>query len=84
MAWLCVDKCGTELISSNKLIRFPYIEKLDKRKKKQILSIEDQYFWIWPYDCHENIGEIVVLPKGTIEKLIGKKLTWEDEPYEYV
>jgi hypothetical protein len=25
----------------------------------------------------------VDLPKGTIKKLIGKNLTWEDEPYEY-
>lgn len=25
-------------------------------------------------------GVYVDLPKGTIEKLIGKKLTWEDEP----
>ena len=24
----------------------------------------------------------VWLPKGSIEKLIGKKLTWEDEPVE--
>ena len=84
MAWLCVTKDETELISSEKLIRFPYIEKLDKRKKKQILTVEDQWYWTWPYSCSENIGEIVVLPKGSIEKLIGKKLTWEDEPYEYV
>lgn len=26
---------------------------------------------------------ITLLPKGTIEKVIGKKLTWDDEPYEY-
>lgn len=25
----------------------------------------------------------VDLPKGTIKKLIGKELTWKDEPYEY-
>lgn len=25
----------------------------------------------------------VDLPKGTIKKLIGKDLTWEDEPYEF-
>ena len=24
----------------------------------------------------------IELPKGSIEKLIGKKLTWEDEPVE--
>ena len=26
---------------------------------------------------------ITILPKGTIEKVISKKLTWENEPYEY-
>jgi len=28
-------------------------------------------------------GSEIDLPKGTIEKLIGRKLTWEDEPVEY-
>ena len=27
-------------------------------------------------------GNFVILKKGSIEKLIGKKLTWEDEPAE--
>ncbi len=27
--------------------------------------------------------DIVVLPKGTIVKLIGRELTWLDEPIEY-
>ena len=26
---------------------------------------------------------ITILPKGTIEKLIGRVLTWENEPYYY-
>ena len=26
---------------------------------------------------------ITNLPKGTIEKVIGRVLTWEDEPFEY-
>jgi len=26
----------------------------------------------------------VLLPKGSIEKLIGKKMTWNNEPYEYL
>ena len=30
------------------------------------------------YDCR-----IIYLPKGTIEKVIGKRLTWEDKPYFY-
>ena len=27
---------------------------------------------------------IIELPKGTIEKLIGKSLTWDDEPFELI
>ena len=25
---------------------------------------------------------LISIPKGTIKKLIGKEMTWEDEPYE--
>ena len=83
MAYLAVDKDGTEWISDDILIRWPYIEKEDKRIKtrKQILTKDDQYAWVWPYNTEEG-GQLVRLPKGSIEKLIGKKLTWEDEPYD--
>lgn len=40
MAWLCVDRDGNEIISSEKLERYPFLEKEDKRKKNQILSID--------------------------------------------
>ena len=84
MAYLTVDKDGTELISEEMLERWPYIEKEDRRikKRKQILSKDDQYAWVWSY-MSENGGQVVMLPKGSIEKLIGRKLTWEDEPYKY-
>ena len=82
MAYLAVNKDGTEWISEDIVIRWPYIEKEDKRIKtrKQILTKDDQYAWVWPYNTEEG-GQLVMLPKGSIEKLIGKKLTWEDEPY---
>lgn len=32
--------------------------------------------------CWINDGYFIVLPKGTIRKLIGRDLTWEDEPVE--
>lgn len=41
------------------------------------------------WDCYsENVAGwydnySIELPKGSIEKLIGHKLTWEDEPFEY-
>ena len=31
------------------------------------------YFWF-------DIGNFIQLPKGTIKKLIGRELTWDDEP----
>ena len=33
--------------------------------------------WVGDYD---DIG--VIMPTGTIELLLGRKLTWEDEPVE--
>ncbi len=36
---------------------------------------------MWCYnDKGSCMEECVLLPKGSIEKLTGKKLTWEDEP----
>ncbi len=35
----------------------------------------------WDYDIDADVV-CVELPKGSIEKLIGRKLTWEDEPVE--
>ena len=38
------------------------------------------YYGFWAGIDEE--AQSVELPKGSIEKLIGKKLTWEDEPVE--
>lgn len=35
-----------------------------------------QYTWVESFGCG------IKLPSGSIAKLIGKELTWEDEPYE--
>lgn len=35
----------------------------------------------WP-DIENMDKDIVLLPGGTIEKLIGRQLSWEDEPVE--
>lgn len=51
---------------------------------------EDGAEWIYAEEPDRRIlagiwyvGEgFVELPKGSIEKLIGKKITWEDEPVE--
>ena len=65
MAWLCVNKDGTEIIS-------PYMPKRDLEEwdcfSENIAGWDDDYG--------------IELPKGSIKKLIGRELTWEDEPVE--
>ena len=36
----------------------------------------NDFFWV------EDVGDDIYLPKGTIKKLIGRDLTWEDNPVE--
>lgn len=66
MVWLAVNKNGTETVSPQKPIRD---------------------FMEWSYSeeiCVESeCGSVeltIMLPKGSIYKLIGKELTWNDEP----
>lgn len=34
----------------------------------------------WDYEDEDNV--VIELPKGTIKKIIGRGLSWEDEPVE--
>jgi hypothetical protein len=81
MAYLQVNRDGTEWISSEPLIRYPFTIKVGRRNIQ--CSIEQQDRWTWPYMVAENLGEIVELPTGTIERIIGRTLTFEDEPYQF-
>lgn len=67
MAWLAVDK--------------------DWYNSEYIYSVEpinDGGFWYLPVDEHGNtIGDMIELPKGSIKKLIGRYLSWENNPVEY-
>lgn len=58
MAWLAVDKNGTECLFSHKPSR----------------GLE---YYKWRIMVN---GTFIELPKGSIKKLIGKELTWSDEP----
>lgn len=31
----------------------------------------------------DSMSQIIEIPKGSIQKLIGKELTWNDEPYSF-
>ena len=66
MAWVAVDKNGEEVIYSIEPIR-------GTNEIKRNTEI-----WVL-----HRIGEhYIYLPKGSIKKLIGKNLTWDDEPVE--
>lgn len=38
--------------------------------------------WVGWRDVYGESCTLISLPKGTIKKLIGKEMTWEDEPIE--
>ena len=65
MAWVAVDKDGTEWICEDKPLREPLFD--------------DGY----TFDSAWVAGsDQVQLPKGSIFKLIGRELTWNDNPVE--
>lgn len=64
MAYVAVDKDGSEAIYNIKPFRGT--NRLKNNTEMWVLS---------------HIGaHYIVIPKGTIKKLIGKDLTWNDEP----
>jgi len=45
------------------------------------IPIRGSCFWNPP--DYIDAGSVIELPKGTIKHLIGRDLTWEDEPVEF-
>lgn len=87
MAVVAVNKNGTEVIGDS-LVRC----RLDKHfwiessSDYRYLNKDNTDFWACIYnnpdEGYENIA--IELPKGSILKLTGKELTWNDEPIELV
>lgn len=73
MAWLAVNKNMSECIFKNKPKRFNNYIFVDEVYH----SKED----VWGTKNFSHYSDIY-LPKGSIKKLIGRELTWEDEPVE--
>lgn len=67
MAWVAVDKFGSENIFKGKPRR--YFEQWSEHRYASLHA--DSWY-----------DSAISLPKGSIEKLIGRKLSWEDEPVE--
>lgn len=61
------------------------------REDEVIFTHEPRRYTISPFSSEPDMnrkrwnvgyGHAITLPKGTIKKLIGRDLTWEDEPVE--
>lgn len=66
MAWLTVDKSSIECIFDNEPVR--------------IDGQWDDVDYMVRGETNYDSSTGIILPKGTIKKLIGKDLTWKDEP----
>lgn len=78
--WLAVDSDGKEHIFEKPVIRF------DPKKKdgfKEPVSLRDlnssHPIWVENGAEEYSIAKRIELPKGTIKKIIGHDLTWDDE-----
>lgn len=89
MAWLAIDKDGTEAVFRRKPKRIKTTNKWNDEIRKFVCKGR-LYPTIYGYEYHKNYGSLQtvkqttksILPKDSIEKLICRKLTWEDEPVE--
>ena len=87
MAWLAVDKDGTEKIFSVK----PFRGNTQEDESHVWGTYVGENYWRW-YPQHDGRnedtgyayykGHFIELPVGTISTLIGRKLSWTDEPVE--
>ena len=87
MAWLAVDKDGTEKVFDVQPFRGNTQE--DKYHVWGTYAGEDYNKWYAEHDEREDDtgyayyrGYSVELPTGSIFKLIGRELSWDDEPVE--
>ena len=79
MAWLAIDKDGTEIACATKPFRADFLAdkfiEFEYLKGKWVTVAFNQF------DCFP-VRNCLEFPKGSIAKLIGRELTWEDEPVE--
>ena len=72
MAWVAVNKYGLEQMFRNRPMKFRsfWVDYQEIGKISEVLKRD------FDEDCS------IDMPSGTIEKIIGRKLTWDDEPVE--
>lgn len=89
MTYLAVDKNGTGAVFRRKPKRIKRTNKWDDKVEKFVCTGKwyahaDGYEYHDTYGSQKTIKQTTksILPKGSIETLIGKKLTWTDDPYK--
>lgn len=60
------------------MVAWLIIDELGERVVN-LRPIRDSEHKVWKID---DFAQCVYLPQGSIEKLIGRELTWKDEPVE--
>lgn len=84
--YLCVDKDGTEKLfdSNHGVERMAEYDHSYDGPNIYTPRVKEKTYWGVPcMGGSEDYSAYVKLPKGTIKKLIGKDLTWEDPLYAY-
>lgn len=88
MAWVAVDKDGTEKIFSSiptRRNRYGYHVFIYSLFRSLPYTKNQRNKWAAHWSTNENDPfpeGAIMLPKGSIKKLIGRELTWKDEPIE--
>jgi hypothetical protein len=89
MPYLAVNKDGTELISNEPLFRATYANDLSiKRFSEDYRMYSERCEGKWADTFSEGHYKVptfsgVELPQGTILAIIGRSLSWDDEPLQF-
>ena len=86
MAWVAVDKDGTEKIFSSVPLRRSWVQSVGFGIVRRAYTKNQFNKWAahWSSNPNDPLPEgCIVLPKGSIKKLIGRELTWKDEAVEF-
>ena len=80
--WLAKEKDGKEVIFKYKPHREMFTGRWNDEKYHFLPKDEPNYYGVH-HVVYEHHNSRIILPKGTIEKIIGKKLKWKDDPVKF-